>query len=329
MWAMVAVAAATALAQYLNSEQARKDTAAQRRKIEALYNKLQMPNLDPTMIKPEEYQIIGTFVPEAAPYIAEIAPTMVQENAPMQESRKAQLDALTQMRQSAQMERDPALMAMLEQADASSSANAEQQRQAVLAQMQRRGQLGSGMELASQMAGSGQAMARGAESGRAAAIEAFRNRQQAVRDSGSMAGNIYGQQSQLQSKNADIINAFNQRSTSAQQQWANQRANMLNDANLRQANLKQRVGEANIDMRNKYNQGVIDRRNEVGQQKFVNERGITGDRAGLSREQITDIIGTGRDRSQAIQGIGEAGMEYQQNEQDRKKEDELRSKYGY
>jgi hypothetical protein len=104
---------------------------------------------------------------------------------------------------------------------------------------------------------------------------------------------------------------------------------MLNDANLRQADLKQRVGEANIDMRNKYNQGVIDRKNEIGQQKFVNERGITGDRAGLSREQIADVISTGRDRSEAIQGIGEAGMEYQQNEQDRKKENELRSKYGY
>lgn len=303
-WGMIAIAAGTALAQYLNSERARELSREERARLEQLLNKIETPNFDLEQLEPEEYQMLETYTPEVAPYVAEEAPQLVQMSRDMQQGRGAQMDALSQLRQIAAQERDPAMMAALEEASRRAQTDAQSRQQSILQDAARRG-IGSGAmgaaSIAAQLGGAASGMERSAQEGRLAAMEAYRNRLGALRDSANLGGDIYQQDFRTQSTNADIVNRFNQRLAQRQQDYGQYRAEQLNRAQLQNMQGRQRAADANVEARNRARRDRMD----MQQRMYENEMNQWRARAGQSGLKVSDIQREAQDRGQMIQSAGD------------------------
>jgi len=301
--------AAGAIAQYMNSEQARRSGSAERRRMRELFSKLQTPDFDMEELKPEEYSMVEEYLPELAPYVAEAAPQLIETTDAMRTGRTAQLDALGQLRSTASQERDPAFMAAIEQASRQGQADAQSRQQSILQDQARRG-VGSGAmgagSLAAQLQGAASGMERSAEEGRAAAMESYRNRQAAIRDSATLGGQINQQEFNQGSRNADIINSFNQRLSTNLNAYNQNRADEVNRGNLRNIDARQRSADKNVDARNRFRGQKLDWQ----QQDYENKRGNLRDQLGMSKDESSARRDDTRDQNQFIQTAADTGAYY-------------------
>lgn len=216
------------------------------------------PEYSMERISPETLEVVGEFTPEAVPYIAEQKPELLKETDLSREGMRAQVDALRRLQQIASSEgMDPAMAAKLSMASRRGQQEAQSRTESLLQDMARRGTLGSGVSAMAQQQGNIAAMDRMAQQGDVAAIEGYENQLRALRDSASLGADIRGQEMSMQERNAAIINAFNQRSTSNYQNYLMEQARRRDAANLRRANLEQDLSERNIA--NRYQSGMTER----------------------------------------------------------------------
>lgn len=295
----------TALFQFINSEKGRAASDAERRRLIQLYEKINLPDFDPRDITPEDYKVIGTYTPEIAPYVAEEAPQVLQESAITQEGMQAQRDALARLREAAATSEDPQFIGMVNRAVREAERGAQARQGSIMENFARRGQLGSGLEMAAQMQGGADAAERAAIAGESAAADAYRNRLQMLRDSASLGKDIRGQDLGMQEKNIDIINAFNQRAAQAQRDWGKYRAGEMNEAQLKNLSAAQRASDLNKQARYNAAIGNRDYRKGIQQQQLENVLSKTRGLAGQYEGRRQDIIGRTQDRGQQIQGVGE------------------------
>lgn len=289
--AVAAVSAISALAQAYQSEKARGANRQRLRELEESFAKIVPPDydvsindppryiegalkgadLDFSRITPKDYETIGAYNPEAAEFVREASPQLAQMGAEGQEGRQSQLDALRQYKSIAQGQ-NPELQIRLQQASDRAQQEAQQRSESALLQAQRQGRGGSGLTFAAALQGSSDAMQSGAMQGQNAAIAAYQAKLDAVRNQGQMGRQLVQDDLSQQSRNADIINAFNERTSRNYQAYLNQRANMVNDA--QRYNLEQRQKTADMNTRqsneaDRYNQ---DNRNRLAQQDYDNRR---------------------------------------------------------
>jgi hypothetical protein len=301
MWPVVAIAAGTALAQWYNSEKSRAASKEDRKRIEDLIRKFQSEDAGQASISPEEYKLLGTYTPEIANYVKEKAPEVIKTTNAMREGQSAQLDALRRLRDISRQDKDPALMAQLDLAAQRAQSEAQSRQQSVLQDAQRRGQGGSLGNLVSQMQGGEAAMTRNAEQGRLAAIEAYRNKLSAMRDSATLGGQIRGQDIDLQGRNANIINSFNQRAATGANQYLQGAADTRNRGQMFNLEAAQGISDKNVGARNQFAQF---NRNADNNNRMNYLNALTGNmnKALGERQQY------GQDMNQVIQGVGNAGM---------------------
>jgi hypothetical protein len=215
--------------------------------------------------------------------------------------------------------------------------------------------MGSGMQLAAQLSGQEQAMSDQASASRAAAMESYRNRLQALRDSAGLGGQISDSDWSRQSQNAGIINAFNQRLSQNAQNQANLNTGIMNDGSKFNINLAQDVADKNVDTTNEFgwknkirDDGLKDKiyMNEMGQIEYLNnvydkEHGwkvkerdrqddivkssynhdlnVLNGQSGLGGQQMQMNTQTAQDTNSGIQGVSNAaasGYMYSQNNDD-------------
>ncbi len=313
MWPMVAIAAASAIAQWYTSEQARQATAEERKKMQDLYNKLQMPDFDSSMIVPEEFKVLQQYVPQVAVKVAEANPTLIQESSAMLEGRDAQLSALRRLSGISQQSEDPALMQQLNAASQRSQQQAQSRYESQMQDAQRKGIFGSGMSQVLAAQRGANAMQQGAQDSQSAAAEAYRTRLKALADSAELGGNIRNQDISMQGRNADIINAFNARTATAGQNWQNQRADTINEASRFNIGQNQRAADLNTTARNTATDRQRDRENEGNQTRFANEMRRLGYQGDLSNQRAGDIRSDAQDRNNTIQSVaGMGAMGYSQ-----------------
>lgn len=297
VWPVVAVAAASALAQYYQSEKARGAEQARLNRLEADFKRLVPPNLDlsimdpphliqdkipePTYdmtdLKPEMFKVIGNYSPELVPQILEQKPELIKETGGMKEGREAQLGALRKLKEIGAQDSDPFLRQQLADAQRQAQAGAQSRQQSVLQDMQRRGGLNSGLGLMAQLQGGADNANRAAILGQQAAAEAYRNRLEALRGSAQLGGQIRDQDTELEGRNVGIINAFNERTSRSAQQQAAQRAQMLNEAQRFNLQNQQDIANQNIGMGNQYAIMNRDRKERIGEKVY--------DRASAERDK--------------------------------------------
>lgn len=388
MVALVVVAAVAALAQAYQSAEARKANKKELDKIKEAWDSLVPPDFDvsimdpPELIKkspmlpqfdmskftPETYKVVGQYAPQLAPLIREADPTVVKNTAEGKEGRQAQLDALKKMKMVANGGADPLLSGALDEAANRSQIESQSREGSILQDFARRGMMGSGQELAAKLASQQGAMTESANASRQAAIESYKNRLQALRDSSSLGGEISRDEFNQQSRNADIINSFNQRLSANAQDNANRNTGIINDAlksnwaneqdvankntaskneydwkgKLREDDLKTKLYGMQVDERKAQNDMITSQaeweRQERARQDKIKEAlynhsvNVTNGKSGLAGNAISMNTQNAADTNAGIQGAGNAATSaimYSNNNNKTETEEERKKRQGY
>ncbi len=269
------------IVQHYNAEKARGANEDELRKIEEMFNaikppdydvsidappelhreaiaspkfsaSIQSPNFDMSKLSPARLELVGKYVPDLAPLIKEVAPTTIQNTGDMQTGRNAQLAALKKFTQVGEGGFDPEYEQKIQQAARSAQTEAQGRQGALMDTYARRGLGGSGLELAAQLGSNSQAMDRLASTNQQAASDSYKNQLQALAQGANLGGQIQSQDQSLQSQNASIINSFNQRMSQQQQDYEQQRANQLNQAQVQNLANAQNVSNQNVSNQNQF-----------------------------------------------------------------------------
>lgn len=302
-----AASVASAGLQYLNSEQARSANKEELARIQALVEKVKEPNFDFANLNAKEYAVVNKYMPEAAPMVEMAAPkTITASSQAAQSAKAARMKALQQMTEMADTGEDSISKIMQQQAMNRASQEAASQRGSLDQAFARRGQLGSGMNYASQLQAQSDAQARAAQAGQAAAMEAQRRRMQAIEGSQSMGSSIYGDETNLEAKNIGILNEFNRALADRRQEYANNRANTANNAQQINLAAAQKAADANVGLTN----DRVNQANQLKQNQFGNSISKINLQSGAANQMMNQRNAAGQDRNQAIQSLGDVGSAY-------------------
>ncbi len=279
--AVVGTMALGSLAQLYSSEKARGAEKGRLEEIAALYNSIKPPNYDLTILDPpemheqmlnspafsgeiappkfnldkltpEQFKQVQQYIPQAAPFIAEAAPKLIEQSVGMKAGKDAQMAALKKFMDVGNSSTDPEYEEAITKAGRQAQTEAQSRQASILQDFARRGQSGSGLNLAAQIGGTSQAMDRNAMANMSAASQAYKNRLQALSQGAELGGQISQQDQNLQAQNNAVINAFNQRMSTNQQQYQNQRAGMMNDAQKYNVGMQQDLANMNTQAANQY-----------------------------------------------------------------------------
>ena len=289
---IIAVAAITAVAQMYQSEKAAKASKQRLDEIKRMWAGMVPPNFDasitdpPELIRqlplppdfnmkkltPEVFKVVAKYEPQAAQTIKEQAPELIKDSATGTEGRQAQIDALRKFKDiSANEGNDPQMMAALQDAAQRSQIESQSRQGSILQDAARRGTMGAGTTLAAQLSGSEQAMSDQAAASRMAAVEAYKNKLAAMREAAGLGGQINQSERQMSGQNADIINAFNQRTSANAQNQANLAANIGNQGLMTNSQNAQDVANKNTGTANEFAQNAQSREDKLLQQQFGNQ----------------------------------------------------------
>lgn len=270
VWAVVAVAVVSAIAQNYQAKKAAGANQKELDKIKAEWDRLvppnfdasimdppeyikqlpNLPNFDMSKVTPETYKMVAKYQPDLAPLIREANPTLVKSSKEGEEGRKAQLDALRKLKSVASGGVDPEFAGALDDAARRSQIESQSREGSILQDFARRGMMGSGQELAAKLASQQGAMTENAAASRQAAIESYKNRLQALRDSASLGGQISDSDFSRQAMNAGIINSFNQRLSANAQRNADNNTGIINDAKKSNWEMGQDIANKNTTLTN-------------------------------------------------------------------------------
>jgi len=318
------IAATTAIVQWYNSEQGRKASASERQQIKRMLENVQSPNFDPRQITPEQFKVVSKYVPKAAAFVAEQAPQVIQAKSEGAiAGRDATMNALNRLKNLANTGTDEESNLLQQEAtNATNIANRGRQG-AITESFQNRGAGGSGLELLAQMSNAQNANDMQAQSSRQGRMRAVQTRLQALRDSADIGSRVRGEAIDIESRNNDVWNGFNQRTSQRQQQYGEMVAGLDNDAQRFNVGNEQDIANRNTGATNDFNRFNQTRDDRNQQSAFDNEMAKVGQFSGVANTARQDIQNSTRDTNSAIAGAGDAGqsiLAYDQQER-RRKED--------
>lgn len=355
----VGLGAASGIAQYYQSEKARKANQEHLDEIKALYEKIVPPQYDVSIetppeiieqsippaaydfskITPKEFTMVGKYSPETASFMAEKNPELLKETATTKEGKDVQMEALRKIRERASG-KNLEMEAKIDQANRKAQIAAQSRQQSILQDAQRRGTGGSGVALAAQLQGGAEAMDRAAMEGQNAAVEADKQALQAIMQAGTMGRQVAQDDYDVQNRNINILNEYNQRATKSAQDWENQRIQAQNQAQLRNLDTAQGLANRNIETsnqadvanRDRYNtimgqmrkenvgerdysrQRYLDRsdqqkyQNQLKQMSYADQMNKATGMSGALNSQIQANTQAAADRNRAIQSVSDVGM---------------------
>jgi hypothetical protein len=294
---------------YFGAENARKDVARERARIAALADAIKNPEFDMSTITPEEYKLLGQFNPEMLPLIEEKAPQIVQRSLAGEQGQDAMLNSLQRLRNISNTGADAQSQAMIEQAMRNAAIQNQGQQAGILDNASRRGFApGSGLSFAQALSAQQNANQSASQTGTQAALAAYQNRLQALKDSANLGGQIESNDLNLQGRNADIINSFNQRMAQNRQNQAMVNTNNLNDAQRTNLAATQSNQDRNTALRNQAKYEQRDFRNQTAQQQYQNQLNKLSAQTGAIQGNIDDIRNNAKDRANIYSGMTNAAL---------------------
>jgi hypothetical protein len=307
---MIGIAAATALVQYMNSEEGRRLSAEEREELKRQIDAIQKPNFDYSKFDPKLLKVVGTYNPEIADFVQEANPNLIKaDSADAKLGRDAQRQALNRLTNLSKEGTDE--LTELERTSAMNDA-AKRSRGSVGAVSEnfaQRGQAGGAKELLAQMFNAQQQNEQQADVGAKFAIEAQRRKLQSLMDAAQLGGRIRQEDVDVESRNNDILNSFNQRFAARKQDWANNRASTLNEAERLNLSVAQSVADRNVSQNNdafKYNQQT---HNALQEKEYQNELDKIRIQSGVTNMARSDINSETAAKNSAISGAGGMAMQ--------------------
>lgn len=305
--AMAGITAASTLVQFLNSERGRRLAREERQRIEKLIDKLEAPQFDTQMLTPPELKVLETYTPDVAELVYEADPELVSATSARAAKGRAAQEATLSRLESIASGQDPLGDAELVRAINQSIEASGTQRDAILADMARQGISPSSSAYGlMQSQAAGQSQKNMFDASLNAALAERQRRQEAMGQSAALGGNILRTEIDLERMNDDIINAINQRNTAARRQYLTNKANTLNEAQMRNQQNRQRIYETNaMNVFDEQKRAQDLRNKQIGAQ-YQTQRDKLNMYAGNSR--LPEITEETQGRNQAIQGIGNAAL---------------------
>ncbi len=224
----------------------------------------------------------------------------LQDSAQVQDPliKQMQMQALQDMSEIGQGGMRPEDVAAYREMRRSVEADNQSNQEKILQDMQRRGQLGSGMELAAKLQANQAATDRLSQGGDRLSQDAASRALQALSQTGNMGSQITSQNFQEQSAR-DAINKFN---TNNRQDIVNSNVGTRNAAQASNLAARQNLADQRVNMQNQqqqYNKGLI-------QQNFGNQMRLADAKAGQygNQAQAADQAAANRAASGAQIGAG-------------------------
>ena len=295
-----------ALGNWMISDDANTASQAERDKIQALIDNLKTPGFDVSKITPQDYKVVGKFVPEVIPMIEEANPKIVEKTKDMQEGRSAQMDAIRYMRGIAASGKDPiAEMDRLKGAR-QAAMEANTQNQNIASDMQRRGIGDSAMQMGLQGQQAGAAGYNTAMAGEQAARDALSRRMGASQEAAGIGGQVFASEQGLEAQNANIINDFNQRMSARRQQLADLNVGNRNQANANDLANQQAIANTNTQQTNQAAIQQQAKENAAKQTAYQDELNKIGLQSGQGQGNIRGIQDAAAGNQALITGVGQA-----------------------
>jgi hypothetical protein len=291
--------AATSLMSWLSSKNAAQASASERKRISDLVDAMKQPDFDFSTITPEEFKVVGKYVPEVASYIQEAAPQVMQG---ISAGRDAEKEALNRWLEMSRSGRDDIFD--IQQRQAARTAAGEQQAQIAslqdLSQRQGGGGLPQGAALRAIMSN------RSGELAQQGALDAAQRRTQALQQVGTLGSQVRQADMSLEEKNANIINDFNRRLAENGNQYNQYKTGVLNNAQLANLAQAQKTSDANIGARNEATASNMTNRNNLVQKQFDNQMSQINAKQGIANSNIAGINNAANQSSQMYAGINDA-----------------------
>lgn len=289
-----AIAAGSALMQYMNSKDAQRLSEAERKKLEEMLAKIEDPQFDTSDITPEEYRVVSRYVPEVANFVAEERPEIVQlASEDAKRGRSAFREGLMALQRAAtdaterNLSIDEALSAAREESGA---------RDASIAQsFAARGVGGGGLEALLRANAGQQGAKTAAEVTRRATRDSMRSQLENMVRAAEMGRTLTEDERRTEEGNVGIINSWNQRDAAAKRNFAQTAADTRNDAQRMNVNMDNEVGFKNTSARNAAKEEGVGRRNTLAQRGFDNA--------------VTRVTGARQNANMARDDYGNAAMQ--------------------
>lgn len=335
--AIVGTAVAGAAGQWLSSEEGRKADKKERQRIAALIDKVKSPQFDGSTLTPEDFKLVGTYIPEVAPYVAEANPTVIKADSEgSRAGRAAQMAALERFKQLGQSGDDTQSRLLRAQALRDAQVQNQGQQSAIQQNFAQRGLGGSGLELVSSLLAQQGANRSAAESSERAAMEAYNRKLDALRTGAQLGGDIRGQDIALESKNADIINDYNRRFADARNSYNRYASDTRNEGQRLNLGAAQDLANRNTAQSNEFLTRNQDNYNNIQGKTYDAALGKIALQTGQYDRNSAAIRQGVQDRNSLIGGLQNSvyqGMSYYNgNQRDEKndefRERELKAKYG-
>lgn len=263
------------------------------------YTKLSAPQLQ--MIQKVYPQVYSAVVPKEAQTITGDAG-----------AQAAQQQVLGQYGQIAQQGLPVGEKLAAEQAQQSTGAELGRAQQAIRSNMAARGQLGSGQDLMSRLAGAQQGVGLAAQQGKDLASLGESNKLQGMSAEAALAGQMRGQTTSEQGQNADIMNRYNQLIAQMQTQAAQENAAAQERAQGYNVGTQQRISETNPMLAYSTNLENINRANNLknmsfnqGLQKATGLSNVLGKLAQETDQQRQQKIQAATQIGSGVGGLGE------------------------
>lgn len=316
--------------QYYNSEKARGAEASRLQQISDEFDKIKPPNYNFKVFDPPALQTQALaqpqfqnqpLTPAMSAYVQQAAPTTIQNTADMQTGRAAQLAALQRLQSVGAGEFDPQYQQAVQTASRQAAADAQSRNSAILQDYARRGQSGSGLNLATQLSSNAQIGNNQGLANLQAATNAYKNRLSALSSGAQIGSQINQDDANTQGRNANIINNFNQQVAGNRQTWGNNQANVLNNNALNNQQTYNQTAQNTYNNANternaqnniqtqlaNWNVNQADRQNNLQNMQYQNQLGQLNGKFGISNAQGANNLGAAQDRNAAIQGLTNAG----------------------
>lgn len=297
------------LLQWQNSKDAQQATQQERDRIKGLIDNLKDPTFDTSMITPQDYQVVGKYVPQVASLVAEQNPTLLKgDSADATLAKSAQRDVLSNYLAQAKSGNDPLLEIQQRKAAQQASQDAQSNRASLDSLFARRGMApGGAMQYGAALSGAADAQDKEAQAGQQAVAQAYQNRQSAMGQAAGLAGNIYNRENSQEQQNANIMNDFNKRMAQTQNQYGQYAAQQGNDAQKYNLGVSQETANAN---NNRNYQALVNNqtlKNNNAQQVYNNQTGKIGMQQGVANQNIAATNQNAQGTNQIYQGLGDVG----------------------
>lgn len=278
------------IANYMASKEAQKLAKNQIARLEAIAGSIEQPNFDARMLSLEDYELAAKYIPELAAYIEEQRPEIVRAASPGAiAGRQAQMESLDRYRGLAQTGEDMQSRILNSQALKAAQIQNQGQQEAVKQNFAQRGMGGSTMEYVQALMAQQSAGQNANNAAQNAAMQAYNTRLDAVRNSANLGGQIRGEDVAMESKNADIINNYNQRMAAAKNQHGRYIADTRNSAQQQNIAAQQAIMNANTSQKNQYKQDYQTMLNNIQNQKYNAQLGKANVQIGVGAQNLQNI----------------------------------------